>query len=107
MVTKIAILRCDSAAKTCPAVGCVTAALNKKDTFKDYEDIEFLTIITCGGCPGRLGLNQIKQLIEKYGLEVVHFATCMSALKPKCRYAEEIKEEIEKMGAKVVIGSHF
>jgi predicted metal-binding protein len=31
----------------------------------------------------------------------------MTAFKPKCRYAEEMKEEIEKMGAKVVMGSHF
>lgn len=106
-MTKVVILRCDSAAKTCPGVGCIAVALNKKDTFKDYENVELLSVITCGGCPGRLGLNQIKQLIGKNGAEVVHFATCMTAFKPKCRYAEKMKEEIEKMGAKVVMSSHF
>lgn len=106
-MVKVAILRCDSAAKICPAVGCMTAALNKKDTFKDYEDFELVTMITCGGCPGRLGINQIKQLVEKHGVEVVHFATCTTALKPKCIYTDEMKEEIEKTGAKVVLGSHF
>lgn len=85
-MTKIAIIRCDEKAKTCPGTSCFRVIREKRDAFEQYGDgIEIIGFDTCGGC----GLGKPDKVLEKAralkarGAEVIHVSTCM---KTKCPF---------------------
>jgi predicted metal-binding protein len=85
-MTKIAIIRCDEKAKTCPGTTCFQVIREKKAAFAKYGDeIEIVGFDTCGGC----GLGKPDKIVQKAealkerGAEVIHISTCV---KSKCPY---------------------
>jgi predicted metal-binding protein len=95
-LTKIAIIRCDEKAKTCPGTACFNAIREKKAAFEKYGDeIEIIGFDTCGGC----GLGKADKMLAKVeslkqrGAEVIHVSTCV---KTKCPYYGLFVEEVGK-----------
>ena len=84
-MTKIAIIRCDEKAKTCPGTSCFKVLREKKAAFEQYGDeIEIVGFDTCGGC----GLGKPDKIVQKAenlkqrGAEVIHISTCLKSLCP-------------------------
>lgn len=85
-MTKIAIIRCDEKAKTCPGTTCFKVIREKQAAFEKYGDeIELVGFDTCGGC----GLGKPDKVLQKAealkerGAEVIHISSCV---KSKCPY---------------------
>ena len=95
-MTKIAIIRCDEKAKTCPGTSCFKVIREKAAAFEKYGDeIEIVGFDTCGGC----GLGKTDKIMTKVetlkqrGAEVIHISTCIKGM---CPYYTLFMDEVEK-----------
>ena len=105
---KIAVLRCEIVSEVCPGSGCLKALNARRVHFKDTpDDAELIGFVTCGGCSGRRVSRLMKSLL-KSGLTTVHLSSCMlmDGDYPKCPHLDGIKHTIEKLGLKIVEGTH-
>ena len=105
---KIAVLRCDIVSEVCPGSGCLKAYNARRVHFADTPaDAEMIGFFTCGGCSGRRVSRLVKALL-KSGLTTVHLSSCMLMDRdyPKCPHINEIKQTIEKLGVKILEGTH-
>lgn len=107
-IKRVAIVRCDRTQESCPGTSCLTSFMEKKHTFKKYDNDSILVgFFSCGGCPGRRIFRLIKNLKEEIGVDVIHMASCV--LKetpfPKCLHKRDIIKSIKNMGVDVVLGS--
>jgi len=110
-LTKIGLIRCESAMRICPGTSCFKAIRERSGNFVPYsgEEIEIIGMTPCGGCPGRDAVRQAKEMVRR-GAEVIFLCTCMIKpipSEPVCRYSEEIAGAIRKnAGVEVVMGTH-
>ena len=94
-MTKIAIIRCEEKAKTCPGTMCFKTIREKKAAFEKYDEIEIIGFDTCGGC----GLGKPDKILQKAealkqrGAEVIHVSTCIKSM---CPYYTFYVEEVGK-----------
>ena len=96
-MTKIAIIRCEEKAKTCPGTTCFKVIREKKAAFEKYGDeIEIVGLDTCGGC----GLGKPDKIVQKAealkerGAEIIHISTCV---KSKCPFYASYMEAVGKV----------
>ncbi|HID27153.1 MAG TPA: CGGC domain-containing protein [Methanosarcinales archaeon] len=104
----IAVVRCDIVSEACPGVGCFKAFFERKKYFKEYgPNAKIIGFFTCGGCPGRR-VYRLVNALKKHNLDVVHLSSCilMEDSYPKCPNKENMKKSIEKLGVRVVEGTH-
>ncbi|WP_135611917.1 CGGC domain-containing protein [Methanococcoides sp. AM1] len=110
-MVKIGLVRCEMASRSCPGTSCFKAIKNGTGTLEEFkdEDIDIIGMVTCGGCPGRDSIRQIREMIRR-GAEVIFLCTCMIKPipnPPKCPYAEELAEAIRDMcDVRVIMGTH-
>lgn len=106
--TNVAIVTCDTVSEVCPGVGCLSALDKRREKFSSLgPKARLVGYFTCGGCPGRR-VFRITNTLKKYGVDVVHLSSCMIMEKPfsRCPHKKDIKESIERLGIKVVEGTH-
>ncbi|MCD4816752.1 MAG: CGGC domain-containing protein [Methanosarcinales archaeon] len=110
-MTKIGLVRCEMAARSCPGTACFKVIKTKTGTFEEFksDDIDIIGMITCGGCPGRDAIRQVQEMVKR-GAEVIFMCTCLIKPipnPPKCPYAEELADAIrDKLGVRVIMGTH-
>jgi predicted metal-binding protein len=107
--TRIAVIRCDIVSEVCPGSACLNAFFSKKVYFEKYgPDSRIVGFFTCGGCPGRRIPRLLRSLKNIGDVDYVHLSSCMmmEGNYPPCPHKTVIKEKIEKMGFKVVEGTH-
>jgi predicted metal-binding protein len=105
---KVAVLRCDIVSEVCPGSGCLKAWNGRRVHFADTSaDAEMIGFFTCGGCSGRRVSRLIKTLL-KSKLTTVHLSSCMlmEGDYPKCPHLNDIKKTIEKLGVRIIEGTH-
>ena len=109
-MTKIGLVRCETAMRSCPGTACFAAIKNRTGHFSEFagEDIDIIGMISCGGCPGRDAPRQVKEMIRR-GAEVIFICTCLIKPiphPPKCAYADDIEDAISALGVRVVMVQH-
>lgn len=105
---RIAVVRCETVSEVCPGVACFRAFNKRRQQFAEYGDnAEIIGFFTCGGCSGRR-VSRLVETLLKYDLDVVHLSSCMLLDEdyPKCPHVHQIRKCIEKMGVRVVEGTH-
>jgi len=88
---------------------CLTAASEKRATFKDYDDeVKVVGFLRCT-CPGRALVNNAGVTKKRTDFDVIHISNCMAKAVPMCKNhdMEALPRMLEeKTGAKVVVGTH-
>ncbi|MEE8380836.1 MAG: CGGC domain-containing protein [Thermodesulfobacteriota bacterium] len=112
-MAKIGILGCNSTTRemNCVMIGCFGNLRSRQGSFTDYpeeESLDLVGIIHCGGCPTAVGADRIWQKVQalvEYGIDALHFTSCLVQL---CPFKDEFKETIQKEypDLKVVEGTH-
>ncbi len=105
---KIAVLRCETVSEVCAGAGCFKAFNARRLHFTSTpKDAELIGFFTCGGCSGRRVSRLVKSL-QKSGLTTIHLSSCMLMADeyPRCPHLAEIKETINRLGIKIVEGTH-
>jgi predicted metal-binding protein len=112
-MTKVAILACNKANKTCAAGGCMDAVNNKTGRFSTYDgDIQLTAFMRCNGCSSvpREDEGIIKKIenIASRGAEVLHIGICTFNMDEgeECPKITEIAEMFEEAGLSVLRGTH-
>ncbi|MEE8479834.1 MAG: CGGC domain-containing protein [Desulfobacterales bacterium] len=112
-MAKIGILGCNSTTRemNCVMIGCFGNLRSRQGSFTDYpeeESLDLVGIIHCGGCPTAVGADRIWQKVQalvEYGIDALHFTSCLVQL---CPFKDEFKETIQREypDLKVVEGTH-
>ncbi len=112
-MAKIGILGCNSTTRemNCVMIGCFGNLRSRQGSFTDYpeeESLDLVGIIHCGGCPTAVGADRIWQKVQalvEYGIDALHFTSCLVQL---CPFKDEFKETIQKEypDLKIVEGTH-
>ncbi len=112
-MAKIGILGCDSTTRqmNCVMIGCFGNLRERKGSFTDYptdEPLDLIGIIHCGGCPTAVGADRIWQKVQAlvdYGIDALHFTSCLVQLCPfKDAFLETIRKDFPSLA--VVEGTH-
>ena len=93
---KVAIIRCLKQEKECLAQPCLDLIKQRHNQFADWEEIELVGLITCGGCPGKKVSLRAQNLIEQ-GAEKIILTSCLSqgsCRDDSCPYIDNIKESL-------------
>ncbi len=88
---------------------CLTAAAEKRASFKDYDDeVKVVGFLRCS-CPGRALVNNVSTTKKRTDFDVIHLTNCMAKAIPMCKNhdMEALPKMLEeKTGVKVVVGTH-
>lgn len=94
---KIGLIRCLQTEDMCPSVTCLKFMKEKQGAFEGIEeDIELVTINTCGGCPGKKIITRVKKMIH-CGADTIVLASCLKKGTPvnfPCPHFELIKNTL-------------
>ncbi|MFQ6119857.1 MAG: CGGC domain-containing protein [Methanosarcinales archaeon] len=110
-VEHIAIVRCERQSEICPGNYCLRAFFNSTDYFELLKNKKksLVGFLTCGGCPGKRIYRLVQRLRDQEHLDTLYFSTCIvenDFVLPKCIFQNKLGSDIEKLGIKVVKGTH-
>ena len=112
---KIGIITCIRSNDVCTRAGCLKAFHNRTATFSDYDtETELAVLMTCNGCAEYNplkpeedpGMQEKLERLKKEEIEVMHAGACRLHKGVECARMTEICDLIEKMGIRVVRGTH-
>jgi predicted metal-binding protein len=87
---------------------CLTAAVKKDESFKNYEDPKIVGFVRCE-CPGRATVPNVELVLQKVHGDVIHLSKCLVKASPPCPYftPEDLAKLLkDKTGLDVVLGTH-
>ena len=94
---KAGLIRCLQTEDLCPATTCFKVAKAKKLAFEGIEEeIEFVGVTTCGGCPGKKAVSRAEMMVKR-GADTIVFASCITRGTPidfPCPHAEAMKTAV-------------
>lgn len=110
-MTKVGIVSCYNVSEEhgCVMIGCLAHAQGKKTFFEQHEgDVNLVGVISCMGCPTAVGtekiLRRVRMLVD-YGIDALHFSSCMVQLCPFLdRFEEHVRREYPHLT--IVRGTH-
>jgi len=95
---KIGIIRCQQTEDACPGTTDFSCAKNLKGAFEEFEDVEIVGFVSCGGCPGKRSVARAKLMVER-GAEVIMLGSCIAKGNPfqfPCPHYTMMRDAIEK-----------
>jgi predicted metal-binding protein len=101
--SEVGLIRCAKIEDVCPGTDCFKELNTKIMEFESVtEEIELISISTCGGCPGKRVVTKATDMVRK-GADTIAFASCIvTPFGFFCPHAQVMKDAIvKKLGDKV------
>jgi predicted metal-binding protein len=95
---KCGIIRCQQTEDFCPGTTDFAVAKDRKGAFEEFDNVEIVGFVSCGGCPGKRAVARAKILIER-GAEAIVLASCIGKGNPfqfPCPHFAAMRQAIEK-----------
>jgi predicted metal-binding protein len=95
---KVGLIRCQQTEDMCPSITCLKVMKEKKGAFEGIEeDVELVSVNTCGGCPGKKVATRAKKMVS-LGADTIVLGSCLKLGTPigfPCPHYEEIKRVLD------------
>lgn len=98
MVMKIGIIRCQQTEDSCPGNTDFSSAKNRKGAFEEFDNVEIVSFVSCGGCPGKRAVTRARLMVER-GAEAIMLGSCIGKGNPfqfSCPHYVMMRDAIEK-----------
>lgn len=90
----------------CPATTDLKYAREKKGAFEGIEgEIEFVGLVSCGGCPGKKAVSRAVEMVNR-GAEAIVFASCITKGNPigfACPFAKKMMDAVSAAVGKDIV----
>ena len=97
---KLALLRCLQTEEVCSVRHCLEFIYNQEGSLADREEeIEFVALSTCGGCPGKTVKESVENMVEA-GVDTIIFSSCIKLGTPigyVCPHVDKLKAKIKEV----------